>query len=378
MESAPAKECMAKPAKKRLLVFNCHEAWVHQLVTLPYDLDIIVGLSGHHHPSWDYHIRPIPPNGQLISLEEACSGSQAYNAIIAHNPRDLLDIRHRTDPCILVLHLPLSARAALENTQMSWASALAILHEYIQLKGVHVVAVSELKGRSWGYADPIIPFGIDPNAYPDHQGSEARGIRIANFINQRKSFLNWDFHVRTFHDLPITLVGHNPDMNQVSPSRDWNHLKELLKSHRFYIHTADPVMEDGYNMATVEAMAAGLPVLGNNHPSSPVIHGVNGFLSDDPQVLRAYAQTLLADPVLAHVMGQAARKTAVQRFSPRAFRQNMEMAIRMAHEKHQDSIHAPVAPIPNRSAPTLDVRAIQTVKRRRRSSAAIPRKVNEV
>ena len=32
----------------RLLVFNCHEAWVHQLKALDCDLDIIVGLAGHH------------------------------------------------------------------------------------------------------------------------------------------------------------------------------------------------------------------------------------------------------------------------------------------------------------------------------------------
>ena len=40
-------------------------------------------------------------------------------------------------------------------------------------------------------------------------------------------------------------------------------------------------------MATVEAMAAGMPIIGNRHPDSPVEHGVNGFLSDDPAELKS-------------------------------------------------------------------------------------------
>ena len=34
--------------RERLLVFNCHEAWVYQLGLLDYDLDIICGLSGRY------------------------------------------------------------------------------------------------------------------------------------------------------------------------------------------------------------------------------------------------------------------------------------------------------------------------------------------
>ena len=87
----------------------------------------------------------------------------------------------------------------------------------------------------------------------------------------------WDFHQEAFKGLPVTLVGHNPGLAGVRASEDWEDLKKILSHHRFYIHTADPQMEDGYNMATLEAMAAGLPVLGNRHPNSSVEHGLSGF-----------------------------------------------------------------------------------------------------
>ena len=72
-------------------------------------------------------------------------------------------------------------------------------------------------------------------------------------------------------------------------------------------------------MATLEAMAAGMPVLGNRHPTSPVLHGISGFLSDDDDELLSYAKMLIADQDLAVRMGEEAYKIIVKRFSPSIF-----------------------------------------------------------
>ena len=66
-------------------------------------------------------------------------------------------------------------------------------------------------------------------------------------------------------------------------------------------------------------MAAGLPIIGNEHPSSPIKHGVSGLLSNDPAELRRHAETLLGDRELARKLGQAARQTAEKMFSRRQF-----------------------------------------------------------
>lgn len=71
--------------------------------------------------------------------------------------------------------------------------------------------------------------------------------------------------------------------------------------------------EDGYNMA------AGLPVLGNCHPTSPIRNGVNGFLSDDPAELRIFAWQLLRDSDLVMRLGAEARKTVTELFSTEKF-----------------------------------------------------------
>jgi hypothetical protein len=42
----------------RLLVLNCHEAWVYQLRRLDMPMDIVVGLPGRYTAGWDEGMRP--------------------------------------------------------------------------------------------------------------------------------------------------------------------------------------------------------------------------------------------------------------------------------------------------------------------------------
>ncbi len=319
--------------EKRLLVFNCHEAWVHQLELLGYGLDIIVGLKGRMIQTWDARMRPMPSSSRLISLEEAQHSPCSYYCIITHNIADLLDVRDRQDPKLLVIHSTIEGRQLEEGTDVAPAAMRSMLNKYLRLVGGHAVAVSKLKGQSWGVTDDIVPFSADPTAYPPYKGDVASGLRICNFINSRKQILLWDFHSKAFQGLPVRLVGHNPDIPAVRAAQSWDELKTMLQSHRFYIHTAHPELEDGYNMATLEAMAAGIPIIGNTHPSSPIDHGVSGFLCDNPVELRRFAQMLLEDRNLAAKMGKEARKTVCERFGPERFSRGIRQSIETARRK---------------------------------------------
>jgi hypothetical protein len=318
---------------KTLLVFNCHEPWVHQLGILGYRLDIIVNLRGKYNKGWDERMRPQPAHSRLVTLPEALASPANYYCIVAHNTTDLLDARHRPEPRMLVLHHTLEGRLQEERPIIDPQKLKDMLHTYIDLVGGHVVATSMFKGESWGFTDDIVPFGINADDYPLCSGQEACGLRICNFISNRRQILLWDFHERAFAGVPVTLVGHNPDLPGVEAARDWDHLKTILQSHRFYIHTADPRFEAGHNMAMAEAMATGLPVLGNRHPTSPIRHGITGFLSDDPAQLQRYARMLLADRDLALLMGRQARQTVVERFSLTRFRHAFLRSIEIARRK---------------------------------------------
>ena len=112
-------------------------------------------------------------------------------------------------------------------------------------------------------------------------------------------------------------------------------LRSFYRSHRFYLHTAHPEYEDGYNTASLEAMATGMPVVCNAHPSAPIENGVNGFVSDDVQELREGIRRLLADRDLAEKMGQAARESVVEQHSLERFRALWNEAIELAVRRFQ-------------------------------------------
>jgi hypothetical protein len=337
---------------RTLLVFNCHEPWVYQLGTLGYGLDIVVNLPGKYNRGWDERMRPVPAHTRLISPSEALESPTAYYCIVTHNTTDLLDVRSRPEPKLLVLHHTLEGRLQEEHSNIDPRKMKDLLRTYIDLIGGHVVATSMFKGESWGYTDDIVPFGIDVEDYPPYEGHKTRGLRICNFISSRRHILLWDFHEQAFEGIPVTLVGHNPDIPGVEAARDWSHLKAILQSHRFYIHTADPRFEAGHNMAMAEAMAAGLPVLGNRHPTSPIQHGVSGFLSDDPKELRQYARILLEDEYLARRMGEQARKTVIERFSLNRFRHGFLRSIEFARRKWYTR---KIEPTPSGSGPVRPV-----------------------
>jgi hypothetical protein len=314
----------------RLLVFDCHEAWVYQLRALDQRMDVVVGLRGRHVDGWDETVRPVPPNASLVRLDDVLRASESYDCIIAHNLSDLLDAKSLRCPRLLVVHETLDGAIREQGATLDPREFRNAVAKFVGMTGTHVVSVSKLKGRSWGFEDDIVPFSADPRDYLDWKGDLARGLRVSNHILRRPRILLWDLHKQAFDGLPVTLVGNNPELEGVKPSASWSDLKDIFSRHRFYIHTADPNLEDGYNMSTLEAMAAGLPVLGNRHPTSPVKHGVSGFLSDNPAELRRYAETLLEDRELAARMGRAARETVSKSFSSGRFRQDFSRSIELA------------------------------------------------
>jgi glycosyltransferase involved in cell wall biosynthesis len=280
-------------------------------------------------------MRPVPPNARLVRLEDVLANSVAYGCIIAHNLTDLLDAKALAGPRLYVIHQTLDSMVREQRSTVSPEELRRAVAQYVRLIGAHVIAVTALKGRSWGYEQDVVTSSADPEDYLTYTGDLARGLRVANHIAQKAHSLLWDFHEKAFDGIPMTIVGHNQDMSGVQPARDWTELKEILSRHRFFVHTADPQLEDGFNMATLEAMAAGLPVLGNPHPTSPVTHGVSGFLSDDPDELRAQATRLLEDRDLAARMGQEATKAVMQKFPPERFRAGLQHAIETAQRKWQ-------------------------------------------
>jgi hypothetical protein len=91
------------------------------------------------------------------------------------------------------------------------------------------------------------------------------------------------------------------------------------ESHVFAL----PTLADCYSVASIEAMATGLPVILTNVGGAGEIitDGVDGYSVEpgDRAALGQRLEELIADPLLAIAMGEAARQTAERRFDAHNF-----------------------------------------------------------
>lgn len=278
-------------------------------------------------------MRPLPEGARTVTLDDVRFGGVQYDCVINHNITDLLDTKFLDAPKLLVLHDTLEGRMAQQDADFDAREMRAVLNTYLASVGGHAVAISRSKAKSWGVTHVVVHNSADPEAYLPYVGDVACGLRVANHVTSKRVFLAWDFHEEALNGLPLRIVGHNPDIAGVEAADDWSHLKRMLASHRFLVHTADPRFEDGYNMAVLEAMAAGMPVLTNRHPTTIVEHGVSGYVAETPAEMRMYAERLLADEGLAQELGANAKREVQRNFSPDRFRVEFGKAIQEARKK---------------------------------------------
>ena len=314
----------------RILTFNCHEAYVHLLGKLGLDMDIIDGLPGRFAAGWDQRMRPVPRQASLISLDQALAGRR-YDVAIAHNLTDLLALRSLDLPTILVLHVNLAARASEERGAPPIAQMQQQLQSYLTAVSAIAIAVSQTKAESWGQSCPVIRPCADPDEYRDFDGSQAIALRVANQVMDRPRRFAWDAHLDIVRGHPMRLLGHNPGIDGSAPADSWEELKASYRHHRAYVHTAAVGLDDGYNLAVVEAMMTGMPVVSLAGSESPVVDGVAGYVSGDVARLNEQLGHLLCHRELARELGQRAREIALDVFSIAGFVAGWSRAIELAH-----------------------------------------------
>jgi glycosyltransferase involved in cell wall biosynthesis len=105
-------------------------------------------------------------------------------------------------------------------------------------------------------------------------------------------------------------------------------VRALLRLADIYAH---PAVGEGFGLAVVEAMLAGLPIVAARAGALPeLVDGVsNGLLCApaDARDLAACLLQLLDDAALRKSLGEAARETALSRFAPKLYADEMTNAI---------------------------------------------------
>lgn len=119
--------------------------------------------------------------------------------------------------------------------------------------------------------------------------------------------------------VPCGVVGKctsHPDFSKAAESKE--HLRDTYQKASLYLNTS---LVSPVPTAMLEAMACGLPIVSTNNCMIPEIieHGVNGYLSNDPQELISFCNELLSDNERAAEMGAKAKETVRKCFNMERF-----------------------------------------------------------
>jgi hypothetical protein len=306
----------------RVLTFNTHQPYLHTLSSLlPWTFGVVAPrLPSGRVRDWDVRLRPKPANVRLYPDVDSAGSAGDWDWILVHNVQDLLDVRHLDLPKVFLVHGTLSGRILQDRADMSRERYLSSLGSLLRASRCRLAYISELKRNDWGLPGEVIRSTVDLGSHSGYRGETRAILQVCNNLVARGAMLGWDAHREVCRGLPAVVIGQNTGLEYSRKARDWADLREQYRAHRVYLHTAVFPLEDGYNLAMLEAMATGMPVASLAPPTSPVRDGFNGVMGETAADLRSKVISLLDDPDRARELGAAARRTVEQEFSPERFR----------------------------------------------------------
>lgn len=353
-------------AAPRILTFNFHEPYLYLMART--GLPFVIG--EYDNPplarKWYERHRPIPP--ALSFLEESRWRRELaqgrFDVVIAQNETNAANICKLAvqthTPLIVVCH---NRRTFLETTipdredsqHTTFQRLLDKLREFAEF-----VFISESKRDDYGFPGRVIRPGIDVDDFGGYTGEIPAVMRVGNCMRSRNRMFDVDFQEQVCAGFPNRVVGEDPEIPESQPAESFEDLRNLYRSFRCYLHVTREEYEDGYNLAMLEAMATGMPIVSLANPTSPLTDGKDGFLSYEPDVLRGHMARLLGDLELAREIGAHARETVARAFPIAPFVEKWREAILSAAERSprrhtQLPKRVVMPPIPHQAPPATGI-----------------------
>jgi spore maturation protein CgeB/thioredoxin-like negative regulator of GroEL len=322
-------------ATPRILTFNFHEPYLCLMAETGLAIDVGVYEHGPLARAWHAQFRPAPTN--LTFIREAAwrerLESGYYDVVIAQNESNAMDVARAEAARLLICH---NRRTFLKTTitggeeaQTAYAEVVDTLAERFEF-----IYISQSKQADYGLPGRVISPGFDVEAWGGYTGEVPCAIRVGNTMRQRDLMFDVDFQEACCGGLANRVVGMNPLIPGSEPSSSFEDLLHIYRSNRCLLHVSREAYEDGYNLAMLEAMACGMPVVALANPTSPITNGVDGYTSYDSAELHGRIKALLADRDLAREIGAKGRECIARTFPLEAFRDRWREAIFEAADRN--------------------------------------------
>ncbi|HET7864623.1 MAG TPA: glycosyltransferase family 4 protein [Burkholderiaceae bacterium] len=312
---------MTTPRRRlRILTWHVHGNYLYNLTQIPHDFHLVTDAQRSPHHSGRSGSLPWGDNVFEASVERLpqmqfdlllFQSRQAWE----HDQHRLLTPAQRALPRIVLEHDPPQQHPT--DTRHWCQDEGALL--------VHVTPYNALMWDNGRTPVRVIEHGVLPLARPPWTGHLARGLVVVNHLQRRGRRLGLDVWQDAAAQVPLRLVGMGSEALGGSGEVPQQELPALLAAHRFFFH---PIRHTSLGLAVIEAMLAGLPVVGlaTTELVTVIDSGRNGFIDTRPQQLVGVMRELLRQPGLAAEWGRAGQRTAVDRFGIERFVEDWQQA----------------------------------------------------
>lgn len=333
----------------RILYLSCHEILEYDELKLFTELGHeCYSLGAYTHPYGDEGrkrpgIPDMPYDPHFIEL------ATRYDKELHPEMLEKMDI-------VIVMHVPeyieknwpvLKEHMIDKGKRVVWRSiGQSIPHVEERLatyrqQGLEIVRYSTAEGtieRNIG-ADAVIRFYKDPEEYKGWTGDTPRVINFTQSLKQRGEFCGYKPTMAALAGFDAKVYGPgNDDLGDLSGGLLTNdeQLEAFRKNRVYFYHGTYPA---SYTLSFIEAMMTGIPMVcvGPSIGNGPmfagqrtyeipdmITNGVNGFVSDDVEVLRDSIKQLIEQPELARKISAAGRELAIELFGKDKIKQEWE------------------------------------------------------
>lgn len=301
------------PAPLNILTWHVHGNYLYYLTQVPHRFWIVTkpgNPPGYAHPGtgfpWGANVHAIPYDEvkdhdfDCVLFQSRGPYEQDVTAMLSPAQREL--------PRVYIEHDPPQGHPT--DTR----------HWFQEPDGtlVHVTAFNALMWDSGETPTRVIEHGVLPAEGVVYGGDTERGIVVVNHLVQRGRRLGADVFDQVRQRVPLDLIGMDAERAGGIGEVPNMQVQPFVAQYRFFFN---PIRYTSLGLAVIEAMMAGVPVVGlaTTEMTTLIKNEVTGYVDTRIDRLVDVMQTLLHNRELAREWGEAGRIEALRRFGIQRF-----------------------------------------------------------
>jgi Glycosyl transferases group 1 len=321
----------------RILTWHTHGAYLYYLTQAPHDFYVLS--KPERPPGYGGRCGQLPWGANVHDLPVEEARDAKLDCIVFQDDPHWLEDQHRwltpeqrRLPRIYLEHDP--PRESPTDARHPVDDPGVLL--------VHVTPFNALMWDSGRTPTRVIEHGVIPPPRALYTGDYARGIVIVNNLARRGRRLGADIFKAARAQVPLDLVGMGAEelggIGEI-PHRD---IPAFAARYRFLFN---PIRWTSLGLAVIEAMMAGVPVVGlaTTEMARAIENGVSGWVDTSPARLVERMRALLGDRNLARALGAGARRRAIERFGIERFVRDWNAAFAQVTGDRAPVAEGPVA-----------------------------------